>query len=218
MTRRLPTTTTRPPPRALRPARTSAPIPSLAQVASALALGALGAAGSVMPAAAAPPPDAKTGPDGGAPVIKEETGNRDGIAVLDADGAKGRGMLVLKVEQAGAQVSIDGVKVGMSPLAGPLPLDPGQHQVVVQAPGSLAAVRTITIMPGSTVAVVVPSAETSYPPFAGVPPPTIHHGGMCACDLPGSGTDPAPLEALGAAALVALAACRTRRRKGDPAG
>ena len=54
----------------------------------------------------------------------------------------------LQVEQAGAQLSIDGVAVGRSPLAEPLVVDVGEHRVQVELAGYVAQNQSLTLAGG----------------------------------------------------------------------
>lgn len=54
----------------------------------------------------------------------------------------------LQVEQAGAQLSIDGVTVGRSPLAEPLVVDVGEHRVQVELAGYVTQSQSLTLAGG----------------------------------------------------------------------
>lgn len=54
----------------------------------------------------------------------------------------------LQVEQAGAQLSIDGVAVGRSPLAEPLVVDVGEHRVQVELAGYVTQNQSLTLAGG----------------------------------------------------------------------
>jgi tetratricopeptide (TPR) repeat protein len=58
------------------------------------------------------------------------------------------GRLSVKVEQAGAQVSIDGVAMGRSPLAEPLVVDAGEHRVQIELSGYVAQSQVFTLAGG----------------------------------------------------------------------
>jgi len=58
------------------------------------------------------------------------------------------GRLSVKVEQAGAQVSVDGVAMGRSPLAEPLVVDAGEHRVQVELSGYVAQSQAFTLAGG----------------------------------------------------------------------
>ena len=58
-----------------------------------------------------------------------------------------KGFLVLEVAEAGAKVTIDGRLVGVSPLAGRIPLAMGAHEVIVEKEGFLAWARTVDLPP-----------------------------------------------------------------------
>jgi len=54
----------------------------------------------------------------------------------------------VQVEQAGAQVSVDGAAVGRSPLAEPLVVDVGEHRVQIELSGFVAQSQTFTLAGG----------------------------------------------------------------------
>jgi hypothetical protein len=56
--------------------------------------------------------------------------------------------VALQVEQAGAQLSIDGVAVGRSPLAEPLVVDVGEHRVQVELTGYVTQSQSLTLAGG----------------------------------------------------------------------
>ena len=60
------------------------------------------------------------------------------------------GKLGLVVQPAGAQVTIDGQRLGNAPLAGDTELEAGTHGLVVTADGFLTFARSLTITPGET--------------------------------------------------------------------
>ena len=56
-----------------------------------------------------------------------------------------KGFLVLDVQEPNAKISIDGRLVGVSPLAGRLPLAMGAHEVIIEKDGFLSWARTIDV-------------------------------------------------------------------------
>src|SRR4051812_23680819 len=65
----------------------------------------------------------------------------DRAAAVQADLAQLSGKIArlsVQVEQAGAQISVDGAAVGRSPLAEPLVVDVGEHRVQIELPGYAA--------------------------------------------------------------------------------
>jgi hypothetical protein len=77
--------------------------------------------------------------------------------------------LQITSDAAGAQVLVDGVDEGRTPLARPVVVNPGAHQVVVQPPGGGAAwTRAIRGEPGAKIDLQV-SAPALTPP----PPPLL---------------------------------------------
>ena len=72
----------------------------------------------------------------------------DRAAAVHADLAQLAGKIArlnVQVDQAGAQVSVDGVAVGRSPFTEPLVVDVGEHQVQVELPGYVAQTQTFTL-------------------------------------------------------------------------
>ena len=56
--------------------------------------------------------------------------------------------VTVQVEPAGAQVKVDGVAVGRSPLPEPLVVDVGERQIQVELPGYVAQSQTLTLAGG----------------------------------------------------------------------
>jgi hypothetical protein len=85
----------------------------------------------------------------------------------------------------GARVTRDGVELGPASLGTPLPVDPGEHLVVVSAPGRaersfklIVSEREIRTLEVATGELSVAAGETK-PQAAGPlapPPPSVHHG------------------------------------------
>jgi hypothetical protein len=69
------------------------------------------------------------------------------------------------------EVRIDGRRVE-APLAGPLPLDPGEHEIAVSAPGHRGAAERVTLAPGEARALVLALTpeRPAAPPAAAAPP------------------------------------------------
>ncbi|HEX2871828.1 MAG TPA: PEGA domain-containing protein [Polyangiaceae bacterium] len=77
----------------------------------------------------------------------------------------------LQVEQAGAQLSVDGVAVGRSPLAEPLVVDVGEHRLQVELAGYVTQSRSLTLAGGDRREVAftlqaTPSAAPTTAPLA----------------------------------------------------
>jgi hypothetical protein len=75
----------------------------------------------------------------------------DRAAAVQADLAQLSGRIArlsVEVEQAGAQISVDGAAVGRSPLAEPLVVDVGEHRVQVELPGYAAQSQAFTLAGG----------------------------------------------------------------------
>jgi tetratricopeptide (TPR) repeat protein len=86
--------------------------------------------------------------------------------------------LSIQVEQAGAQISVDGVAVGRAPLAEPLVVDVGEHRVQVELAGYLAQSQSFTLAGGDRreAAFVLQQPQPATPPPVAVeakpaPPP-----------------------------------------------
>lgn len=81
----------------------------------------------------------------------------------------------------GAQVEVDGVSWGTSPLAAPVFVDPGAHRVLVRLAGYPPVERLLTVEAGGTMALRVdltaeegparPAPPAPAPPVAPTPPP-----------------------------------------------
>jgi hypothetical protein len=112
----------------------------------------------------------------------------DRAAAVQADLAQLSGKIArlsVQVEQAGAQVSIDGVVVGRSPLAEPLVVDVGEHRVQVDLSGYVTQSQTFTLAgadrrdaaftlqptPASDPTAVPVAVQRDKPHVAPVPPP-----------------------------------------------
>jgi hypothetical protein len=87
------------------------------------------------------------------------------------------GQLLVRTEPAGAGVTVDGARMGVTPL-GPLALPAGEHVVRVEASGFRRVEERVTIAPGQ--------AETLLIPLAAKPMPTRHAVAATAPEAPGA--------------------------------
>jgi hypothetical protein len=78
------------------------------------------------------------------------------------------GRVTVTVDRDGAQVTVDGRRLGETPLAGPLVLGPGRHTVTATTPGGRSASKDVTLAAGDTAAVEIALGED---PVAAVPAP-----------------------------------------------
>jgi hypothetical protein len=86
----------------------------------------------------------------------------------ELDGLKQRvGFLQLQTEVEGAQVTVDDVLIGTTPLKGPLPLSVGRRRISVTKTGSIPFSRTVDIAGQDTARV-----QVELTPIATTPPPT----------------------------------------------
>ncbi len=106
----------------------------------------------------------EAGPAGAAEVAEE---SEQHIAALQPRIPSLR--IALPADTPSPSVQVDGQPVVTALLAVPLPLDPGQHAVVVEAPGRSTFARDVALSEGQslTLEVVLPKAE---PPPAAAPP------------------------------------------------
>jgi hypothetical protein len=72
--------------------------------------------------------------------------------------------LMLQVEPAGAEILIDGVSVGRAPLAEPVFVEPGAHNVVARIVGRPDAARALTLKAGSEERIPLTVGEAAVPP------------------------------------------------------
>jgi hypothetical protein len=86
------------------------------------------------------------------------------------------------VSPAGAEIAIDGQRVGTAPLDNEIFLDPGEHEIVVTAPGHQAGRRSLEVTAGEgrsvTMALAPDKAEPAPSPVAPsepAPAPTVIH-------------------------------------------
>jgi hypothetical protein len=80
--------------------------------------------------------------------------------------------LDLDVEDTGSHISIDGREVGTAPLARPVVVAPGAHEVRVEKAGLLPAIRNVSPVPGQKLRLalkLVAATETAPPPVAATP-------------------------------------------------
>jgi hypothetical protein len=99
-----------------------------------------------------------------------------------ADVKKRSGLLVVVVDANGADISLDGVTVGRSPLVDPVYVKPGKHTIfaayqgkssatVVDAKAGGTAAATLTLgVPGAAAPAVVTPPPSVAPPSGGLPP------------------------------------------------
>ncbi len=81
------------------------------------------------------------------------------------------GTLAVSVNRAGAEVTIDDVSVGKSPLPGPIVVNVGPRRVVATLPGGQEASRVVDVASRDRVAVDLAFAEESAPSAATAPLP-----------------------------------------------
>ena len=67
--------------------------------------------------------------------------------------------LALEVSELGAEIQLDGVVVGQSPLPAPLPANPGAHRIGLTKPGFLPQTREVTLSRGQNALRVALVAE-----------------------------------------------------------
>jgi hypothetical protein len=79
--------------------------------------------------------------------------------------------VALHCDADGARVSLDGVTVGTTPLAGSFPVDPGPHQLVVQKADLPPHIEPVVAGRGQRLDLTVTLARPSAPP----PEPVIQH-------------------------------------------
>jgi hypothetical protein len=79
------------------------------------------------------------------------------------------GFLDVSTGRAGAEIRLDGIRVGVSPLAAPVPTEPGIHEVTVRAPEfGPDTVKQVTLNPGERVSVKAElHARSVSPPSVG---------------------------------------------------
>jgi hypothetical protein len=81
------------------------------------------------------------------------------------------GQLRVVVDMAGAEISVDDVVIGRTPLAGTIPVNAGQRRVVVTAPHLAPVARVVEVAGEDTVAVAL---ALRPPPAAAAPPAAVY--------------------------------------------
>jgi len=122
----------------------------------------------------------------GAYYLKNSPADRHDRAMKLLSDAKAKiATLTLQVAPAGAEILIDGVSVGRAPLAEPLFLNPGTHDVVARIVGRPDAARAVAMKAGSEESVSLKVGEAVVPPP--IPPieprslvPSVVLGGVAA--------------------------------------
>jgi hypothetical protein len=93
--------------------------------------------------------------------FREESGDNisreDQQAVDEALAALPRyvGGIAIRVDTDGAAVAIDGERVGTTPLASPVSMDPGKHTVIVRKDGYDSVERPISVSAGESTTLVI---------------------------------------------------------------
>jgi hypothetical protein len=100
---------------------------------------------------------------------------------MDEEAKLRLGIVVLTIVPEGAMISIDGVEIGAAPLAKPIVLAPGEHQLSVAADGFVTLEQKLVVDEGSesertfelqpVPVVVKPPAPPPPPPPPPLPPP-----------------------------------------------
>lgn len=75
--------------------------------------------------------------------------------------------VTVRVAPAGAEVTVDGAPVGKAPLADPVFLDPGKHEIGAKLDGHAPAMRPIATVAGSTETVALQLERTPSAEFGG---------------------------------------------------
>jgi PEGA domain-containing protein len=107
------------------------------------------------------------------------TKNRNTLEQQLANARTNIGELAVAGSPAGAEIWVNGSRVGQLPLATPLRLNQGRTEVQVRAPGHLTATETVTIAAGKreqrTFALAVEPGVARTPAYAGAvePPPFV---------------------------------------------
>jgi hypothetical protein len=113
--------------------------------------------------------------------------------------------LDIQTDDVGAAISIDGASVGMAPLARPLVVKPGAHEVRTEKPDMTTDVRTVSPLAGQKVRVVV-KLVPAFHPVPGAPPPVA--GTL--------GTEPAAGAGAGPSATLAAPPIETAQTAAAP--
>jgi hypothetical protein len=99
--------------------------------------------------------------------LKNAPPDRSARAEAQLNRAKEKiGTLTVGVDDAGAEVLVDEVVVGQSPLRDPIYLDPGEHRVLVRRSGRPDVVQGVTLAAGESRAITMKDE-------AQVPPPPV---------------------------------------------
>jgi len=84
--------------------------------------------------------------------------------------------ITVSTDQAGVEVAIDGVSRGKTPLARPLYVDPGSHQLVAQKTGSAPVSQSFAATKGAALTIPIvlgPVQKVPAPVAQPVPPPEL---------------------------------------------
>jgi hypothetical protein len=84
------------------------------------------------------------------------------------------GTLTVDAQPAGAEVRLDGALVGQAPLPDALFVDPGEHVVLVRAPGRPDATQQVVLAAGEAKTIALAAVEAPPPPPP--PPPPTRQG------------------------------------------
>jgi hypothetical protein len=106
--------------------------------------------------------------------------------------------LDLEVEDTGGRIAIDGREVGTAPLARPVVVTPGAHELRVEKIGMQSSIQTVSPVPGQKLRVVVRLVTTAAP----APAPVLPVAPAPAAALPAGAPQPEPVVAPGPAAAV----------------
>lgn len=106
------------------------------------------------------------------------------------------GTITIEVEQSGAEITIDGRSVGTSPLAAPIRLGLGDHEVRATLEGFEPAVAHVNLGPAqaATTKLLLRTAGTAPAPVA-APPPAEKSAPIAAVPPPRPGETPPPAPA-----------------------
>lgn len=83
------------------------------------------------------------------------------------------GWLSITADAVGATVRVDGEQAGVTPLDGPVAVDPGHHQVVVEKPDAPPFARTIDAVAGERLEVAATLASAPPREVASAPAPDL---------------------------------------------
>ncbi len=78
--------------------------------------------------------------------------------------------LTMKTPPAGLEIHRNGVVVGVGALGSAVPIDPGEYELTVEAPGRAPWKKTISVTPGAKLTVDVPELATLPPPARSAAP------------------------------------------------